>query len=543
MRIKEQLAEIGRNFAHSLRDFPLEAALGLSWFVLYVLQDKHVFAGHSDDWLLWLLPLYCLLYTAHCWCARSKWFHLLYGAVWLLWIPLACWRPDPSLSYSLYWASLVVSTALLLVGTRKLPDEDYGDYLLHRAKSLLVGLFITGVLMLLTALLVTSIRLLFELPISYKWTEYPLMFILLAVGPLLCCSLAGESYERPMARPILTRVVNYVLTPAILAYALILHGYLFKIVLQWRLPDGGVVAVVVPFLVLELVCTLLRLQTDRRMAQWYYAHVTAFSAFPIVLLWVASFRRFWEYGLTENRFYLLLSVIVLTLFFLMLLHPRTRRFQWMALVVAVVSAVFSFLPGIRARDFGIRSQQARLEAELPLVLEEGRFPKEIDYGLLANDSVKVQLYKRTYEAWDYLSDEMPPEQFQQLYGAYGEFDFRPWRLDADWDSMIESDDASVVVWELSEPLDVSDCRTLVPGSCYHYREDSLAAVFYRDDSRTDTLLYCPVYERLQEEDTVALHKLCYENAGYKAVFTLIKDRRASSGSVNFTTGSRYLFQK
>ena len=56
--------------------------------------------------------------------------------------------------------------------------------------------------------------------------------------------------------------------------------------------------------------------------------------------------------------------------------------------------------------------------------------------------------------------------------------------------------------------------------------DSLGVAFCSVSDPGDTLLYCPVRERLEkaDENTPAKHVLIYENSRYKAVFWIITDK-------------------
>ena len=66
---------------------------------------------------------------------------------------------------------------------------------------------------------------------------------------------------------------------------------------------------------------------------------------------------------------------------------------------------------------------------------------------------------------------------------------------------------------------------MAPRILYHYYEDGEKAVFYKDKSRKEILLDCPVRERLDAaaEDTVPEQVLVYRNETYLAVFPSITD--------------------
>ena len=120
-----------------------------------------------------------------------------------------------------------------------------------------------------------------------------------------------ESY--PKGLKIFTQ---FVLIPLSIIYLMILLAYESKIVLQWSLPDGWVGWLVAGYAVFGIFSFLLifpiRTQEENRwihiFSKWFYLLLIPL----IVLLFIAIWTRIRAYGITENRYFLVLLGVWLT---------------------------------------------------------------------------------------------------------------------------------------------------------------------------------------------------------------------------------------
>ena len=381
-KLTARLKDLLRSFAASIRRYPLELALCLVWFTLYCLRnplgDALKQAGFTVDFEQ--LNAYCyphilLLFALLRLKGRHWAWMVLSGLMWLLWVPLMLWG-TPTYGWTVGIFYLLAALALF-AGASRMDNVSFGRHILHTAlhvlEALLVGVMLNGV----AFAIITSVFYLFGLGDDWDIVFNPAAAcIWVVVVPMLCCTLLDEllpaGEDRSVSEKFLDILVDKVLSPALLLYAVILYGYMIRILIRWQLPDGGVAYMVLGFLCVALVCYLLRLQCEKRHFEWFYRAFPALAVPPLVLLWIGVSRRMGEYGITDTRFYLLVLSVLVTLFVILLIRERSRRFQDMALLMGACAILFTFIPGIRARDFGIRSQAARLESLLPEVLASPR---------------------------------------------------------------------------------------------------------------------------------------------------------------------------
>ena len=452
-----------------VKEFPLETLLGLAYFVLFIINPKIQF--------LWFFPQYVLLFTLHKFAKGRPVVTALYILSWFLWIPVLMFGTKASA-----WCigiSWLIGIILLLIGDRRLDNKEYGRNILDNVLKVGAGFLVGGILIGIVLAIIGSVNFLFKFDLGEKWFSYPTAFIALVILPLLCCWFVSHSSIRVKGDKLLQIVVDYILSPALVIYAIILFFYIFRILLKWELPQGGVAYLVISFICIALLCHLLRLQLEKRHFEWFYKAFPIIAIAPLVLLWIGIFRRVGEYGITEARFYLILLALLLTVFVAMLSKDRWRNFQLMTLILVASAALFTFVPGIRAKDFERRSQLSRPVNEDGNVVED----------------TKEALAERSWSFKD-----------------------------------------------LSEPLDLGEYTQLVPPSQYCYYEDSAMAIFFKDENRTEKLLECNILEMMDSPEDSPLDKLVFSNDSYKVIFNRIEDMRYT-GSLHFITSGHMLFRK
>ncbi len=468
--LSNSIRSLCRGLAGSLRDYPLEALLGITYFLLFCIWKK-------TDILIWFFPHYVLLYTLHKFSRKSDLMKILYVLSWFLWIPLMLWATR----YSEWNAGIayLLAMILLVIGEKPLDNESFGRNILNIAVKVALGFLIGAMLMGILTAIIGSVNLLFDLNLKDEWFTYPNAFIALVAIPLLCCWSVSRPSLETKDNKLLQIAVDYILSPALVIYSIILYAYIARILFRWELPVGGVAYMVLSFFLIALLCYLFRLQIEKRHFEWFYKAFPAIAIPPLILLWTGTLRRIGEYGITEPRFYLVLLAFLATIFVAMLPREKTRKFQLMTFILAVAAILFTYVPGIRAKDFEKRSQRNR--------------PVEEISGFEDNT-----------------------------------------------DKVVEPQISTVN--DIGGPVDLEGYTLFIPRSEYHYYEDSAKAVFYKDETRTEPLLECNILEMLESDGNSPADRLVFKNDNYMAVFNMIEDRRGS-GSINFIASGAMLFRK
>ena len=510
--LSARLSAIWRGLLRSFRDFPVEAFISVSAFVLTLLSNEKVVIVSNEKVietsfpLVYFFPLVVLSFCLHRISDRKGTlvWKVCYLASALFWIPLYFWRPE--LGEAGIVVIYMISFILLFATGGRQDNEQYATTILHCLVKGCAAVLVAGVLSLAVLAIIASVDFLFlSRSLAEKWYVYPQLLVWLLIAPMLCCAFVSEAQAQWKDRRFLTLVVEYVLTPALLIYSVILYAYMLRILIQWKLPDGGVAYLVGGFIGVALVCRLLQALVTKPHFEWFYRYFPYVAIGPLVLLWIGIARRVGEYGLTEMRVYLVAVSLLLTMFTVLLLWPRNRSFFRMSLALGGLAAILTFIPGIRAHDLGLRDQRARLEKVLPDLLVDGKFPEDAPYTAIADSYDLRRKWDSASSAVNYLRKELGADNFEEMYGRYGEFTYYPYMIDFDSVAAEAVDEAvdKVKTYKLNTPVSLDGYTLLLPEDAYHYYVDSSVVVFYENDSREKELLRCEIAARLESEREVS----------------------------------------
>ena len=155
-----KLKTLLQQLLRSPRSFPVEAALGVVFFIIAVLDlessswdevSAHMKSCVNGD-ILWLFaPLMVLTF----WLQRvNRWAYL---ASFFLFIPLMALNLKPFLWTYGFAFTYVLAAILLVVGNRKMDNRSFASHALHVVTQMAFGLLISGILNLVVIAIVACI--------------------------------------------------------------------------------------------------------------------------------------------------------------------------------------------------------------------------------------------------------------------------------------------------------------------------------------------------------------------------------------------------
>ena len=233
---------------------------------------------------------------------------------------------------------------------------------------ILVSVLYTGVLYLGLAIALLAIDKLFHANIS---GEFYLRLWIVLVGifntwffldgvPKDLSQLNIET-AYPKGLKIFTQ---FVLLPLVSIYLLILYAYLIKITFNWELPKGWVSYLVISFSVVGILSLLLIYPIRNNegnnwiniFSRWFYR-----ALYPLIfLLLIAIYKRVSEYGITENRYYILVLSFWLSAMAAYFLLSTTKNIKAIPISLCLIAFLSSFGP-LSSFAVSKRSQLNRLE--------------------------------------------------------------------------------------------------------------------------------------------------------------------------------------
>jgi hypothetical protein len=160
-------------------------------------------------------------------------------------------------------------------------------------------------------------------------------------------------------------LVNYVLVPVILIYAVILHAYAVKIVLEQSLPEGQIGTIVTIFALGGTGAWLIAWpwrEEGTRLLRWFIRGWFWLTIVPAILLAIAIWRRISDYGVTPDRYGILLVAIWVAALTAYLAFRRNRADMRAILGGIAVLLLIGSAGPMGANGLTISSQVNRLAA-------------------------------------------------------------------------------------------------------------------------------------------------------------------------------------
>ena len=499
-----KLKSLLQQLLQSPRRFPVEFALGIVFFIIAVWDSE------SSTWnqatgrmesavngdILWLfVPLMVLTFWLH---RVNRW---AYYASFFLFLPLMALDLKPFLWTYGFAFTYVLAGILLVVGNRRMDNRPFAAHALHVVTQMFFGLLITGILNMAVMAIVASFFYIFGIEAPKHLYEHIIQFIWFVLAPQVCCTLIRQN-EDEVAEPfkVLRLILNFILSPAVIIYTVILYTYFIKIVFEWDLPKGGVAWMVMGFITVALVGRVAQSILSQRYYDWFYNRFTLIAIPPLIMYWIGSIYRIRLYSFTESRFYLMVAGVLMTLFVLMLWKERTRKYQLMALIFGAAIILFTYIPGISAKSIGLSCQQQRLSqliSELKLTdAKTGKLGDGIDMRRIKQDSLLCEQYKEVTSVIDYVRKDMGTDEFKKQYGewSHSEYSFNFNRPETSVD---------VGNWcERRKPVELDDYSIMLPESRYNCSFINSTVTVKCDDA---VILEYPI-NAIIKQDTMLLHR-------------------------------------
>ena len=532
-----KLKSLLQQLLQSPRRFPVELALGVAFFIIAV-WDRETHAWNevtrqyesavNGDILWFFVPLVALSFWLH---RVNRWAYL---ASFFLFLPLMALDLKPFLWTYGFAFTYVLAGILLVVGNRRLDNRSFAAHALHVVTQMFFGLLITGILNLAVVAIVASFFYIFGIDEPKHFYEHIIQFIWFVLAPQVCCTLIRQN-EDEVTEPfkVLRLILNFILSPAVIIYTVILYTYFIKIAFEWDLPKGGVAWMVMGFITVALVGRMAQSILSKRYYDWFYNRFTLIAIPPLIMYWIGSIYRIRLYSFTESRFYLMVAGVLMTLFVLMLWKKRTRKYQLMALIFGATIILFTYIPGISAKSIGLGCQKQRLTRlinELKLTdAKTGKLSDDIDMRRIKQDSLLCEQYMDFTSVVNYVRNEIGNDEFKKQYGEWShpEYGFNYNKSKNLYDNSNW--------YERRKPIDLGDYSIMLPENQYTcnfrnkkviVKNNDVVVLEYPINSiiRQDTmLLHHPeqlltyrndslmlVLQSISIEDTIVTYVRCYD---------------------------------
>lgn len=218
------------------------------------------------------------------------------------------------------------------------------------------------------ALALLAIHFLFQVDIrSFRYGQLFFLFFFLfgawhfVAGIPHLKEVTTEEENYPKGLKLFTQ---FVLIPLVTVYFIILYAYAGRILFLWELPQGWVSYLVLALSKVGILSFLFvwPLRNNKANA-WIktYSHYFFIALAPLsILLYVAILRRISDYGITPNRYFVLVSAIWVSAMILYFIFSKKKNIK----IIPASLAIITFLIGFgawSAYPVSERSQLSRLD--------------------------------------------------------------------------------------------------------------------------------------------------------------------------------------
>ena len=285
--------------------------------------------------------------------------------------------------YNVYFFTLIPISMILFLLIPILRKKDNREKYLQSVFSNFVttGIF-TAVLWIGIEIILATVNYLFFYSgdsLFFRLTTYSFWFITEVFGASLFLSLLKkpndnlENYEFPF---IFNLLIKFAIIPLIIIYTGVLYIYMARVIISMHLPKGLISHLVLWYTAFSVFIMIL-ITPFTQKDKFFENFKKYFPYFSILLIFAslfAVFQRTYQYGITENRYYVLISIFWLLFCMILYIGNMNVTGVFISLIICFIISVYTPLSAKNVSNF---SQSQRLKRILVKygALKDGKISK------------------------------------------------------------------------------------------------------------------------------------------------------------------------
>ncbi len=391
-KIKENVKKLLLHFKSGFERFPITIILAFLHFItgIYIAEVR---SFQSDEFVevnlllfgsIFITAMFEMLYEKYFY-KQNRWLvRGIYSAItFVISIIFFVEYLRTNDYYNIYYFTLIpISIVLFLLIPILKKKENKEKYLQSVFSNFVITGIFAGVLWIGVEIILTTVNYLFFYSgdsLFFRLTTYSFWFITEVFGASLFLSLLKkpddnlENYEFPF---IFNLLIKFVIIPLIIIYTGVLYIYMMKVLISMHLPKGLISHLVLWYTAFS-VAVMILITPFTQKDKFFENFKKYFPYFSIPLIFAslfAVFQRTYQYGITENRYYVLISIF--WLLFCMILYIRKMNITgiFISLITCLVISVYTPLSAKNVSNF---SQSQRLKRMLVKygALKDGKISK------------------------------------------------------------------------------------------------------------------------------------------------------------------------
>ena len=413
-KIKENVKKLLLHFKSGFERFPVTIILAFMHFItgIYIAEVRNF---QSDEFIeinfllfgsIFITAMFEMLYEKYFY-KKNRWlvrgvYSVITFVVSIIFFVEYLRTND---YYNVYFFTLIPISMVLFLLIPILRKKDNREKYLQSVFSNFVttGIF-AAVLWIGIEIILATVNYLFFYSgdsLFFRLTTYSFWFITEVFGASLFLSLLKkpndnlENYEFPF---IFNLLIKFVIIPLIIIYTGVLYIYMAKVIISMHLPKGLISHLVLWYTAFSVFIMIL-ITPFTQKDKFFENFKKYFPYFSIPLIFAslfAVFQRTYQYGITENRYYVLISIFWLLFCMILYIGKMNITGIFISLIACLVISVYTPLSAKNVSNF---SQSQRLKRMLVKygALKDGKISK-ITQKLTNNEGSQI------YTTIQYISD-------------------------------------------------------------------------------------------------------------------------------------------
>ena len=431
-RIKGQFAGLGDSFLR----YPVTVLLSITLMVILIIQNERNIDGIYDTEMLRRLAMTAAIgmlasislkhLQERFWPDKPALILVAVPSALLMALYYIFFTEDMNQISGMRFIGFLLTLIIAVFYTLKLKtNRNYEPYVIRIFSGFFLTVLYSGVLYFGISAILFTINALFDADIDGKWFFYFFLMVTFIFGALMFLSKLPEKEEPFESYPYskaLKILLLYIVIPLITIYTGILYVYFIKILLTQEWPRGLVSNLVLWYSVVSaaVIFFITPILEENKLATLFRTWFPRILLPILGMMFVSIGKRIAQYGVTENRYFVVLLGIwvLLIMVYFIVKKKLTNIFIPVTLSIFALVSILGPLSAFSVSNF---SQNQRFTALLEKndMLQSGSI--QPGTGVSEEDRRNISSIVSYFDSRDssklkYVADDFEYNDFERVFG-------------------------------------------------------------------------------------------------------------------------------
>ncbi|MFH5836288.1 DUF4153 domain-containing protein [Proteiniclasticum sp. C24MP] len=431
-RIKGQFAGLGDSFLR----YPVTALLSIALMVILIIQNERNINGIYETEMLRRLAMTAAIgmlasislkhLQERFWPDKPALILVAAPSALLMGLYYFFFTEEMNQISGIRFIGFLLTLIIALFYTLKLKENrNYEPYVIRIFNGFFITVLYSGVLYFGISAIIFTINALFDADIDGKWFFYFFLMVTFIFGALMFLSKLPEKEESFESYPYskaLKILLLYIVIPLITIYTGILYVYFIKILVTQEWPRGLVSNLVLWYSVVSaaVIFFITPILEENRLAEIFRTWFPRILLPILAMMFVSIGKRIAQYGVTENRYFVVLLGIWVLLIMVYFIVKKKLTNIFIPVTLSIFALV-SILGPLSAFSVSSFSQNQRFTALLEKndMLQSGSIQPGTNVS--EEDRKNISSIVSYFDSRDpskikYLGDDYEYNDFESVFG-------------------------------------------------------------------------------------------------------------------------------